>query len=143
PARAEPCGGAGGGRDGGCGFADGSGGGGQLRGAVPQPRTRRRVGDCGRAWRGVAVGPGGLVGGGSAVSQVLRVDPQVLREHATAVGRLAQEVASARAAGAHVVMGREAFGQLCQFLSEMLEQTTTAAVDTLAAAADAARETAL
>lgn len=77
------------------------------------------------------------------MSQVLRVDPQVLREHATAVGRLAQEVASARAAGAHVVMGREAFGQLCQFLPDMLEQTTTAAVDTLAAAADAARETAL
>jgi hypothetical protein len=65
----------------------------------------------------------------------------MLRGHAGAVGRVADAVAQARAAAAHVSLGREAYGQLCQFLPGMLEQTTTAAVDTLAAAVEVARET--
>lgn len=75
--------------------------------------------------------------------EVVRVDPDALRAQANVVGRVAYDVAVARSAGVQVVLGREAFGQLCRFLPEMLEQTTTAAVDALAAAAEAGRETAI
>ena len=70
------------------------------------------------------------------------VSPEALHAHAGTVARIAADVDQARGAAAHVTMGREAYGVLCQFLPGMFEQTQSAAVDALRDTAAALDDTA-
>jgi uncharacterized protein YukE len=72
----------------------------------------------------------------------VRVDPEAVRAHGETVREIAAGVDQARAAAAQVYMGREAYGQLCQFLPGMFDETQSAAVDALTEASSALDETA-
>jgi uncharacterized protein YukE len=65
-----------------------------------------------------------------------------VRAHGETVGQIAADVDQARAAAAQVYMGREAYGQLCQFLPNMFDETQSAAVEALTEASSALDETA-
>jgi hypothetical protein len=64
----------------------------------------------------------------------LEAPPQEIRTHAGSVRQVGDAVELARSAAAQVQLGREAYGQLCQFLPGMFDEVQQAAVDALAAA---------
>jgi hypothetical protein len=67
-----------------------------------------------------------------------------LRAHAGSVNRIADAVETARAAGAQVKLGREAYGKLpsCQMIAMLLDPIQQYGVDALAAAVDALQSSA-
>jgi hypothetical protein len=75
------------------------------------------------------------------------VPAEALARHAKSVDDLASRVDQARSAGAGVTVGRDAYGQLCQFVPELVDpaqqavvRTLRDAVDTLLDAADRLRD---
>lgn len=72
----------------------------------------------------------------------VRVPPEKLRRHAQRVERVTEDVGLAREAGVHVQLGREAYGQLCQFLPGRFDEVQQAAIDAMVAAQDALTEAA-
>ncbi len=72
----------------------------------------------------------------------VEVTASALIGHAAAVDRVADAVDQRRAAGAHVQLGREAYGQLCQMVPMLLDPIQQIGVDALAGAVDALRESA-
>ncbi|GAA1643115.1 type VII secretion target [Actinoplanes couchii] len=73
----------------------------------------------------------------------MRFPPEVVRQHAAAVGEVAERMAAARSAVREVSMDRQAYGELCQFLPGLLEPLFGGAVDVMNGAVDALSETAL
>jgi len=61
-----------------------------------------------------------------------RVDPAALETHAGVVEKVAGGVEQARAAGASILVGSDAYGILCSFLPTLLEPAQRQAVDALA-----------
>ena len=70
------------------------------------------------------------------------VTASALTAHAGTVDQVSDTVDQARSAGAQVGLGRDAYGQLCQFVPALIDPLQEAGVDALAAAVDALRETA-
>lgn len=73
----------------------------------------------------------------------LEAPPAQIRAHAGSVRLVADGVELAREAAASVQLGREAYGQLCQFLPGMFDEVQQAAIDALAEAVGSLEETAL
>ncbi|MEU8211593.1 type VII secretion target [Micromonospora sp. NPDC049044] len=57
------------------------------------------------------------------------VDPQTLRAHANAVDETADAVDECRRAASSVVLGRDAYGRLCQLIPSLLHPIHEATVD--------------
>jgi hypothetical protein len=64
-------------------------------------------------------------------------------QHAAVVGEVADQMAQARSALHEITMDRQAYGELCQFLPELLSPLFGSAVEVLNDAVDALSETAL
>ena len=70
------------------------------------------------------------------------VTASALSGHAGSVDQVSDAIDQARSAGAQVELGREAYGQLCQFVPTLIDPLQQAGVAALAAAVDALRESA-
>jgi uncharacterized protein YukE len=70
------------------------------------------------------------------------VTSAALTAHAGSVDGVADQVDQGRAAGAQVTLGRDACGQLCQFVPALIDPLQQAGVEAFAAAVDALRESA-
>jgi hypothetical protein len=70
------------------------------------------------------------------------VTPAALTTHAGSVDGVADRVDQGRSAGAQVTLGRDAYGQLCQFVPALIDPLQQVGVDAFAAVVDALRESA-
>jgi excreted virulence factor EspC (type VII ESX diderm) len=79
-----------------------------------------------------------------AGGNVFGVQADALLGHASAVDAVADKLRTARAAGAHVTIGRGAYGKLppCQLIASLVDPIQGYGVDALAAAADGLTTTA-
>ncbi|MEV4276892.1 type VII secretion target [Actinoplanes xinjiangensis] len=76
------------------------------------------------------------------MSAGMRFPVEAVRQHATAVGEVAEQMAVARSAVREVGMDRQAYGEICQFLPGLLEPLFGGAAEVLNGAVDALSETA-
>lgn len=73
----------------------------------------------------------------------MQVPIDAVRRHAGSVDGVADAMGQARAAVGQVTMDTQAYGQLCQFLPNLLEPVFDAALSVLTQSAEGLRETAV
>jgi hypothetical protein len=77
------------------------------------------------------------------VSAGIRFPAEAVRQHASVVGEVAEQMAVARSAVCEVSMDARAYGEICGFLPGLLSPLFGAAVEVMNGAVDALSETAL
>jgi hypothetical protein len=70
------------------------------------------------------------------------VTASALASHAGSVDGVADQVDRCRSAGGQVALGRDAYGQLCQFVPALIDPLQQIGVEAFASAVDALRESA-
>lgn len=73
----------------------------------------------------------------------IRFPAEAVRQHASVVGEVAEQMAVARSAVREVSMDARAYGEICGFLSGLLSPLFGAAAEVMNGAIDALSETAL
>ncbi|GAA1635637.1 type VII secretion target [Actinoplanes couchii] len=76
------------------------------------------------------------------MSAEMRFPAEAVRDHASTIAEIAGQLDLARSAVHEVSMGRDAYGEICQFLPGLLEPLFNGALDALTASVDSLSETA-